>query len=226
MANSIASLRDCAARHLAYYTDPEGPRAFRTYDRLGVPDELTPLDCLAPALLSVGINYRQVVPLFRPTGPGPLVLDAMQAVLDHPDSATDHFLDADLGADDGPPGGTAWAAVDAAIVASGEAGGEGLHGFKAVAVTKILHRKRPDLVPIFDSRVHRFYTGERPPAGPYKQTPRRLWRLLQADLVANRDWLAELAATVRTPDERPLSLLRAADIVVWEHETSGDAVFR
>lgn len=217
--SSIASLRDCAAVHLNRYTNPHGPRAFQTYDRLSDPDTLTPLDCLAPSLLSVRVDWRQIVPLFHPAGPGATLLAAMQAVLDHPTSRTDQFVGADI---DPTMPGTAWAAVDAALVASGEADGEGARGLRAVAVTKILHRKRPDLVTIFDSRVFRFYTGERPPVGAYKHSPRRLWKLLQPDLRRNCSWLSDLAEERTTPDGRPLSLLRAADIVIWEHETSGD----
>ncbi len=67
-AVSIGELRGCAAEHLAAYTEPHGRRAFRTYERLGDHDTLTPLDCRAPALLSVPVNWRQVIPLFQPTG--------------------------------------------------------------------------------------------------------------------------------------------------------------
>ncbi|MGP3928274.1 DUF6308 family protein [Streptomyces sp. 8N616] len=153
--------------------------------------------CLAPALLSVPIGYRQVVPLFRPDGPGALVLQAMQAVLDSAAGRSATFLEADLRAGEG-----AWALVDQALIASGEAGGHGVPGFKAVSVTKILHRKRPHLVPIFDTTVYRFYTGQAPPYGPYRDTPRRLWPLLQADLRANQEWLEEHASPLRTPDGR------------------------
>ncbi|MGP3953869.1 DUF6308 family protein [Streptomyces sp. 7N604] len=212
---SIADLRSCAAQHLLTYTDLSGERAFATYDRQGDPYVLTPLDCLAPALLSVPIGYRQVVPLFRPDGPGALVLQAMQAVLDSAAGRSATFLEADLRAGEG-----AWALVDQALIASGEAGGHGVPGFKAVSVTKILHRKRPHLVPIFDRTVYRFYTGQAPPYGPYRDTPRRLWPLLQADLRANQEWLEELASPLRTPDGRPLSLLRAADIIIWEHHAT------
>ena len=48
---------------------------------------------------------------------------------------------------------------------------------------------------------------------------RELFDDLQPDLAANRGWLADLARSVRTPDDRPLSVLRAADIILWEHET-------
>jgi hypothetical protein len=129
---------------------------------------------------------------------------------------SEDFLSVDLVAS-----GTAWAAADAALVASGEAGGVGVRRLKAVAVTKILHRKRPNLVPIFDSRVYRFYCGQPPPPASYKDTPRRLWERLQPDLLAHRTRIAELAAPITTPDHRALSLLRAADIIVWQHASTG-----
>lgn len=211
---SIGNLRGCGAGHLARYTDVHGDRAFHTYDRQGDPSTLTPLDCLAPALLSVRIGWRQVIPLFRPAGPAADVLRAMQAVLDDPRCATADFLDVDLGDADGP-----WSRVEAAIRSSGDSGqGNPVAGLKAVAVTKILHRERPDLVPIFDCQLYKFYFGAAPPVGAYDETPRRLWPLLQADdLRANRAWLASLAAPVQTSDGRGLSVLRTADIVIWEH---------
>ncbi|MFF3885314.1 DUF6308 family protein [Streptomyces sp. NPDC001914] len=213
---TVGSLRGCAERHLQTYTDPRGPRAFRTYDWQGDPERLSPLDCLAPALLSVRIGYKQVVPLFRPDGPGAEVLQAMEAVLADRACATADFLDVTLDPYTGP-----WSLVDRALVATGEAGGMGLLDFKAVAVTKILHRKRPALVPIFDSSIYQFDLGEKPVPGGYKDTPRRLWPLLQTDLRRHRDWIQDLIVRIRTPDERPLSLLRAADIIIWEHTASG-----
>jgi hypothetical protein len=213
---SVGTLLGCAERHIQTYTDPRGPRAFHTYDWQGDPERLSPLDCLAPALLSVRIGYKQVVPLFRPDGPGAEVLRAMEAVLADGTCATADFLDVTLDSSKGP-----WSLVDRALVATGEAGGTGLPDFKAVAVTKILHRKRPNLVPIFDSNIYQFYLGEKPVAGAYKDTPRRLWPLLHADLRRQREWIKDLIAPFRTPDGRPLSLLRAADIIIWEHTAGG-----
>jgi hypothetical protein len=180
------------------------------------PGHAHPLDCLAPALLSGQLNYRQVVPLFQPSGPCAEVLSAMRAVLALANDPELDFLALDLDDSDGP-----WAVIDAAVVASGDAGGVGVDHLKAVAVTKILHRKPPALVPLFDSRVYNFYFDEEPAVGAYKATPRRFWPVLQADLVANRPMVAQLAATVRTPDDRALSVLRAADIVIWEHQATG-----
>jgi hypothetical protein len=213
----VEALHGCAAAHLTRYTDPAGGRAFGTYDRQGDPAVLAPLDCLAPALLSVPIGWRQVIPLFQPSGPGAAVLRAMQAVLDDPECARASFADTDLNDEAGP-----WALVDAAIRSTGDSGqGNPVPGLKAVGVTKILHRKRPALVPIFDRWVYQFYLGTPPPAGAYGNAPRALWPLLQADLRASRAWLADLAAPVRTPDGRHLSVLRAADIIIWEHMATG-----
>jgi hypothetical protein len=164
------------------------------------------------------MGYRQVVPLFHPDGPGAEVLQAMEAVLANKGIATADFLDVTLDPSTGP-----WCLVDRALVATGEAGGTGLSDFKAVAVTKILHRKRPNLVPIFDSSIYQFYLGQKPVPGAYKDTPRRSWPLLQADLRRHRSWIQDLIVPMRTPDGRPLSLLRAADIIIWEHTASGCA---
>ncbi len=81
----------------------------------------------------------------------------MQAVLDHPASRPEQFLDVDS-----PNPAPLGQQRTPAIVASGEADGVGLSAFKAVAVTKQMHRKRPDLVPIFDRLVYEFYTASDP----------------------------------------------------------------
>lgn len=205
----IGSLVGCAEQHLASYTDRTSARAFWTYDRLDDPDTLGPLDCLAPALLSVRINYQQVIPLFQEAGNGARLLTAMQAVLDHPDSTATDFLTTDL-----TRSGTAWAAVDAALLTARTDGW--VKNLKEVAVTKILHRKRPALVPIFDSRVYAFYIGDRQTGLP---AARALFARLQEDLSEHRDLVEKWAAPVTTPDGRPISLLRAADIIIWEHQT-------
>lgn len=80
-------------------------------------------------------------------------------------------------------------------------------------MTKILHRKRPYLVPIFDSKVAQFY-------GTTPAKPRELWPALQRDVQDHGPWLNQLAKGILTPDGRPLSRLRALDIVIWEHMTS------
>jgi hypothetical protein len=141
-----------------------------------------------------------VIAMFQPAGPYRALLDEMQAVLDDDESRTARFEDQDFDAPGGP-----WALVAAALRASNDT-----PQLKASTVTKILHRKRPQLVPIFDRRVAAVY-GVKP------RTPWRLWEPLRDDLIANSSWLTLLAAAHQTPDGRQLTALRALDIVLWEH---------
>jgi hypothetical protein len=139
----------------------------------------------------------------------------MQAVLDAEGSDTADFLTLDL--DDPPP---AWAAVDAAVAACRTTAAN-VPYFKESSLTKTLHRKRPQLVPIFDSAVYRFYFGRNPQFSYWSEhtaAARALWRRQQRDLVANRDWITHLARETPTPDRRAVSVLRTADIVIWEHQ--------
>jgi hypothetical protein len=108
--------------------------------------------------------------------------EALQAGLDHPGSGT-CFADVNLADSDGP-----WAPVARALDAC-----EDTWDIKASEVTKILHRKRPNLVPVFDSRQVAFY-------GTGSKTPWKHWPVFQADVAAHRSWLADLAARYSTPD--------------------------
>lgn len=198
---TIASLQGCAAAHLAAFTDPASDYAFWAYDRLGSdPDRLEPVDMLAPALLDAPLRGREVIAMFQPTGAYRALRDAMQAVLDDPVCATARFEDLDLDDDDGP-----WGLVRAALLASDSA-----RNIKASKVTKVLHRKRSELVPVFDSKEAEFY-------GTHPKKPWEYWPVFQADVRSHRDWLASLAATVTTADGRPPSVIRTADIIIWTH---------
>lgn len=208
MSPSVASLASCAHTHLEHYTSGR-TRAFLAYDGdFGDPDQLTPLDLLAPALLSMRTDYNTVVPLVAPVEGEPtahqLLHEAMSRVLTDPSTRGARFIGVDL-----DEGDAAWSVVRAAMVAT-----QPIKGITAVYVSKVLHRKRPDLVPIYDSELYRFYFGKSP-AGV--GAPSRYWRALQADLCASNGFLTDLAADRTTPDGRALSLLRVLDIVVWEH---------
>ena len=202
---SVIDLADCAKRHVAHYVDPANRRAFAAYDRVGNPSILEPVDLLAPALLDASVRGSHVVEMYATDGPYRRLRDKMEAVVNAPATTTARFQEQDLDADSGP-----WALVRAALMASNET-----RGVKASKVTKILHRKRPQLVPIFDSKVASFY-------GVSARAPWRLWPIMQEELHAHGEWLEELATPYRTPDGRELSALRTLDIVVWEH-VQGDA---
>lgn len=197
---SIRDLEPCAAAHLRSYTAPDGPRAFRTYDRMGATDRLDPVDLLAPALLDAPLRGRHVIEMYWPRGPYRTLFDAMSAVLMDRAAATARFEDQDLDSRQGP-----WGLVRDALIAS-----DSTHGIKASKVTKILHRKRPRLVPIFDSRVARYY-------GVSARQSRRLWPILKREILAHGSWLKALGDPHPTIDGLPLAPLRVLDIVVWEH---------
>ena len=87
-------------------------------------------------------------------------------------------------------------------------------------MAKVLHRKRPGLVPLFDSKVQIFYQVEAcvPPAPPGGRTVREfmvlLIRAMRQDLQDNADEFAQLAALVPSGGP-PITPLRVLDIVVW-----------
>lgn len=206
MAN-VEDLVTCASDHFAHYTDPSSRRAFFVYDRMGDPDRLEPTDLLAPALLDAPVSGQDVIAMYLADGPQVRLREALEAVILDRDAVTARFVDQDLDAETGP-----WALVKLALLASTPSRGVRT-GFRAAKVTKILHRKRPQLVPIFDSKVAGFY-------GVSSGRPWELWPLLQAELRTHGDWLRDLGVGRLTLEGRPLSELRVLDIVVWEHMQS------
>ncbi|TCN39810.1 hypothetical protein EV644_103104 [Kribbella orskensis] len=210
MTRSIGDLRNCADVHLARYLDPDHrtPRAFHAYDGPGEdPDPLTALDMLAPVLLSVRLTYADILPMFAKTGHHRDLRTAMEAVLTDPACRNADFLTIDLDNPRGP-----WARVRHAFEASYP-----VHNIKVVKVSKILHRKRPKLVPIYDRELYRYYVG--PPTDRWT-AHQDLWPLLQADLRVHQEWLTQVTARHQPENAAELTLLRAADIVVWEHQVA------
>lgn len=149
------------------------------------PNTLEPGDFLAPALLDAPVRGGQVRRMYLLDGPCRELRDKMEQVLLDGEAARARFQDLDLAAETGPG-----AMVRAVLIASDKT-----PGIKASKVTKILHRKRPALVPIFDSRVADFY-------GCTPRRPSELWPILQADLNEHGDRLRTLASETRAPDPR------------------------
>jgi hypothetical protein len=87
-------------------------------------------------------------------------------------------------------------------------------------LAKVLHRKRPGLIPLFDSKVQMFYHSEQcvPPAPKDGRTVRQymglLVRAMRQDLRDNAEEFAALARLV-PEDGPPITPLRVLDIVVW-----------
>ncbi|WP_261559182.1 DUF6308 family protein [Frankia tisae] len=91
---------------------------------------------------------------------------------------------------------------------------------KGSLIAKVLHRKRPALVPLFDSKVRIFYQHEDcvPPSPrdgrSWRQYMGLLVRAMQYDLRENAEEFRRLAALVPStgPQVTPLRML---DVVVW-----------
>jgi hypothetical protein len=197
---SVVDLRASAEEHLQRYTDPARGRAFQAYDRIGDPFRLEPVDLLAPGMLEAPLRGAQVIAMYEPSGPYRELREALERVLSEPITTDARFEEQDLDAITGP-----WALVRGALRAS-----NATPHIKASKVTKVLHRKRPALVPIFDSKVADFY-------GVHRGKPWLLWPILQRELIDHGAWLRELARQYPTPEGRDLTAVRALDIIVWEH---------
>jgi hypothetical protein len=199
---TIELLRDNAQSYLDRYTDAASNYAFNTYDDLGPhPDILTARDVLTANLLSLNLRHWDVIPLFHEEGQAPDLRRAMEKVLAESTPDGPRFLD--LESIDEEPFRTV---RDANVLT------QDVDEWTVVTVSKVLHRLRPHLVPILDSRVFEFYG--------YGRYPKKTYAAMLSDLTQHRDWLEPLAAQYTTPDGRPMSALRAADIIIWMHGSS------
>ena len=182
------------------YVDVRNGYAYPSYDTLVTNGTaaLVDGDLLAPALIGAEVD-RGRFNLLRE------MLPALQGVADLPavplQSADDATLArvADL-----------FAVLDEAPYA-----GKGVRG---TIISKVLHRKRPDLVPLYDSRIFESYTAP----GAIARSAHRSWRefmlllcrQMRADLQGDQsafDGLQQVAASAGAP----LTQLRILDVLVW-----------
>jgi hypothetical protein len=101
------------------------------------------------------------------------------------------------------------------------------HGARATTLSKVLHRKRPDLIPLYDTQVRRTYMGC--PDAPVNAGGRtRSWRQMMAELIpaiqhdleVERAFYDEVAEYASDPVITPL---RALDIIAWWSGTATSA---
>ncbi len=182
------------------YLDVRNGYAYPAYDRLvtnGSP-ELVDGDLLAPALMGVHLDAGRFSLLRE-------MLPALEAVADLPDVSLqaaddDHVL---------------CVAGLFGILDEPRYAGRGIRG---TVVSKILHRKRPELVPIYDSRIFEAYTAP----GVLPRTADRSWQqfmaelcmTMRADLHAEAKAFTELEELARA-QETPVTQLRILDVLVW-----------
>jgi len=206
---TVQALAALGEDYLAEYCAPKNGYAWPAYDVDYCPHDLVPTDILAPAFLSYPIKGKYVQQIFktpsRGTAASPYarLLEAMLAVIEDADAKSRCFEDLDeeeLDDRDAPGWGKVLRAIDEV---------QNCSGLTSVAVTKILHRKRPLLVPINDSRLRDFYclrtSGYRP-----------FFNQVHQDVGKNVDLLDRW----RQPYDiqPPMTRLRCLDIVVWMHE--------
>ncbi len=93
-----------------------------------------------------------------------------------------------------------------------------IRGARGTVISKILHRKRPGFIPLYDPRVGAVYQGG--PEAPIPVVRRRPWReftplfaaAVQIDLRREAEFWQEVAALAPGP---PITPLRALDLVAW-----------
>ncbi|WP_139004995.1 DUF6308 family protein [Arthrobacter crystallopoietes] len=197
-SNSLASLKTSASEKLAKYTSTSLAYAFNTYDHRGDIDApLAPSDVLMANLLSLQLSGRDVIPLFSEgDGPAQRLRHALDNALVNLQKARSFESYETL--DELEQSLESLAQANTAAIP--------VKWWTAVTVSKVLHRRRPHIVPLIDSRVRDFYGARRP-----AHIRRALWE----DIRENLEWLTNLAATQNTPDGHRLSVLRLADILIW-----------
>lgn len=204
--STLADRRTKASAILARYMDPTGLHSFHTYDRqpANQSDQLLPEDVLAANLLSLRLGTREVIPLFAE---GPEYAHHRQLL---------HALNSALVAVRQAAPFESYPTLDeldAALepMAAANRATRGVPRWTPVTVSKVLHRHAPHVVPIVDSRIRAFYGL---PSGKEHKLRHALWE----DIRKNLDWLGDTCDGLTTPDGRPLSILRAADILIWSPE--------
>jgi hypothetical protein len=186
---------------LLSYVEPDGAYAYPAYDELVTNGsaELVDGDLLAPSLLGAHVDYARFVLLKRML---PALRDGLAAL---PPTALEDTDDAGIATV-----ARCFAILDEPLYARG--------GVRGTIVSKVLHRKRPDLVPLYDSRIWTAYTatGAVPRAThrPWVEFIQLLCHAMQNDIRHNLAEFRGLQAAAAGAGAQ-LTLLRILDIVVW-----------
>ena len=193
-AQALVSARGYLSRRNRF-----GYPAYDSFGSEGGPWKVSDADFVAPVLLNAAMNSRTFY--------------ALEAIRPHLESWLLHTpLDARL-VDAGPADldrlGDLFSVLDSDDLPVDARGS---------ILAKVMHRKRPAFIPLYDRFVDYCYRGV--DNAPIPKDRRRTWReflpllgrAVIADLDAGSDLFAEVAALARTPVITPL---RALDIVAW-----------
>ncbi|MRJ77867.1 hypothetical protein GEV29_15095 [Aeromicrobium sp. SMF47] len=199
------------------------PFAFPAYDQYragdNLPDVLDDADLLAPILLNVSISIRSYYALQQQR-------DRLQHALAADELACPlaDLTDADI---ETYIGGL-FSILDEGGSTTDEDGNSGsslLHGIGGTKLSKVLHRKRPQCVPLHDMWVRSCYVGDG--GYPVPMVKKRTWReymtlvsqAMASDLRTQRAQFEELQAASKASP--PLSDLRLLDIIAWRAGRAG-----
>ena len=200
-----------AKKSLETYCGRSSLYSWPYYDIDKTPNLLEPTDILATSFLSYSPKFEIIQELMREfeihseTTPytklsrhlSDVVADESARGLCFEDIPKEQLGDREMGG---------WGKVLTAIDAAQEC-----ESLTSVFVTKVLHRKRPNLVPINDSRLRNFY-------GIKKHGYSDLFLTIHGDVIQNRDYLDELRGKYVLSNGVVMSRLRALDIVVWMNQ--------
>jgi hypothetical protein len=165
--------------------------AYRYFDLVPseLPDEVTPVDVLAAASLHPGLSRTELA-----------------FFVDRADDLSDWLR--------GVPADAELLTADSDFLAHLDA----LVDFDGVSITllsKVLHRKRPSLIPLLDRHIIDWYrpvTGERSATLAWA----RIIRAIQQDLIDDvNESLTEIADALRPELASPPSVIRLIDIAIW-----------
>lgn len=179
------------------YLDARNSYAYPAYDTLVTNGSavLVDGDLLAPALIGTEVDRARFLLLRE-------LLPRLAAVADLPAVA---LQDADDAVVDQVAG--LFAVLDDAPYAG--------RGVRGTILSKVLHRKRPDLVPLYDSRIFESYTAP----GVIERSAHRSWHTSMALLLQHMR--ADLQAEAAAFDELDracggaVTRLRVLDILIW-----------
>lgn len=200
-----------AKKSLETYCGRSSLYSWPYYDIDKTPDLLEPTDILATSFLNYSPKFKIIQKLMQEYEMyseateytklfkllSDVVTDESAKGLCFEDIPMEQLGDREMGG---------WGKVLTAIDAAQEC-----KSLTSVFVTKVLHRKRPNLVPINDSRLRKFY-------GKKNDGYSDLFLAIHRDVIQNRDYLDELRGKYVLPNGAVMSRLRVLDIVVWMNQ--------
>ncbi len=195
-----ARARAAAGQYLAAQGHRFGYPAYDSFDAGSGPFRLGDGDQLTPVLLNVPVSVKTFYSLSDLRGR----LDAWLGKVP-PDARL-----SDAGPDELALLGELFAVLD---------GGQRRPHLSGAVLAKVMHRKRPAFVPLYDRHVDHCYRGA--PGAPITRDVKRPWsefmpllgQAMIEDLRREADYLAEVVAMATNP---VITTLRALDIVAWQ----------